>query len=58
MRFRHISAKMQPKNLKQTCSLLVLNSAWQRFDWRDGPLGLPGYALGYMYLRLFSGAEL
>jgi len=30
MHFRHISAKIQPKNLKQ------------HFDWRAGP---PGYAL-------------
>jgi len=34
MNFRHISAKIQPKNLKQN------------FDWGGpGPLGLPGYAL-------------
>jgi len=33
MRFRHISAKIQPKNLKQ------------HFDWESGPPGPPGYAL-------------
>jgi len=34
MHFRHISAKIQPKNLKQ------------RFDWGPGPPDPPNYALG------------
>jgi len=44
MRFRNISAKIQPKNLKQ------------HFDWGGGFLGPPGYALGSgRTLRNISG---
>jgi len=45
MQFRHISAKIQPKNLKQ------------HFDWRGGKGLRPGYALVTITMIYFVHAS-
>jgi len=47
MRFRHISAKIEP--ITENCSSLVINSARQHFDCgMGGAWNLSGNALGYI----------